>query len=113
MKYRSWTLLILIGMAFSSAAWAGCGQTETQCLVIAEGEESSESCEVTVCSNMHSHIVAWELENGGTVSHRMEGESYSLTVNDQAGIAIPSSILKDGLTCYAAVESSIVYCTKE
>ena len=106
-------ILSLSVILVSQNVWAGCGQVTTQCLVINDGIESTEPCEITSCANTSEYIVEWALDNGGSVSDRADNDSHVIKVDSQDGISMPASILKDNLTCYATRDVSIIYCAKD
>ncbi|MGF1727353.1 hypothetical protein [Photobacterium nomapromontoriensis] len=113
MKYRfCFAVLTIVGMTLSQSVVAGCDKISTVCLVFNNGTESTEACEITMCANIHEYIVDWNLSNGGAVSERMVQDSHVIKVDNNDGISIPFSILKDNLTCYASRETGIVYCAK-
>ncbi|WP_418114849.1 hypothetical protein RJD40_17020 [Vibrio scophthalmi] len=114
MKYACCAVaIILLSSMLSTNVSAGCGLLSTQCLVIKQGQESTESCEITLCANTNEYIADWALANGGSVSERSDSESRQIKVNDQPGMSLPESILKSGLTCYATDDSQVIYCGKE
>ncbi|WP_434999178.1 hypothetical protein ACRZ5S_14940 [Vibrio scophthalmi] len=115
-RISQWAGMISLAAALSCIsvnAIAGCDEIRTQCLVIAQGVESTEACEITTCANTSEYITQWTLANGGAVSEHSDSQSNLIKVNEQAGILLPSSILKPSLTCYASKDGQIVYCAKD
>ncbi len=114
MKHHSLKVILLfVATSVSLDASAGCGQMTTQCLVINQGVESTESCEINVCANTNEYIVDWALANGGAVSERADNDSRVIKVDDHPGVSLPDSILKEGVTCYASGDSRLLYCAKD
>ncbi|WP_299810270.1 hypothetical protein [uncultured Shewanella sp.] len=84
-----------------------------QCLIVVDEQQRTESCEITVCANVNEYSADWQLENGGTVSERIDKDSKVIKLDGQGGISLPYTILKDNLTCYAIHDASRVYCAKD
>ena len=106
-------MLTLMGITLSPNTMAACGQITTQCLVFNNGAESTESCEITLCANTNEYIADWTLANGGAVSERTDNNSRVIQVDDQPGVSLPETILKEGFTCYASGDSRRLYCAKD
>ncbi len=97
---------------YSASVFAGCGEVESTCLVIREGETSSQPCEISTCANTSEYITDWILSDGNTVSEHSTLESSVIKVNNADGVSIPYSILQKGLTCYGNNDLSLVLCAK-
>jgi hypothetical protein len=99
-------------IVFSTQIWASCSELTAQCLSILEGLETEESCVVSVCSNTTSHQVYVNLENGGTASVQTDNITSKVTVDEQEGIVLPHTVVKENLTCYTSTNNTKIYCVK-
>ncbi len=94
-------------------AWAGCDETSAQCLVFIDGLEYTESCRVSICANTSEYQADVILENGGSVTIRLDSQSQNISIDKHEGTLVPLTILKENLTCYVASEIGTTYCVKD
>ena len=109
MKY----MVLLVSIFIVKPIFAGCGDKDGRCLIISDGKEREVDCSVTVCANVYSYLSRWELDSGPSVSIDYRDDVETVTIDSKKGYVIPSSILKNELTCVAVTESKNVYCAKD
>lgn len=89
-------VLIIVAGFFTAPVWAGCGEMVAECVVIENGTELSESCEISVCANGNHYITDWHLSGRETLSERSTAHSRVIKINGQDGAYISHHILKKG-----------------
>ncbi|WP_027589606.1 hypothetical protein [Pseudomonas sp. RL] len=107
-------LLFLCALLFAGPGVAGCGEMQGMCLVISGGEETERECSITQCANVHSYWEQWDIGGGeSAVSVTATVDTSSTTVDGEPGLAVPQSIVKDGLTCYSTQNLEKTYCATD
>ncbi len=104
-------LLGVLSIMFVNQALAGCAQKENAtCLVLTEGEELSQSCDLAICANVHQYSLHWDLADGRSVEVQGTTEQTEIRVNGKPGVGIPHQVLKEDLSCFGLADMSEVIC---